>query len=109
MDDNLDSVHTMALLLKHLGHEVRFAINGGAAMLVARSLKPEFVFLDLGLPDMDGCQVARALKSEFGDTVRIIAVTGRDSAEDRARSAQAGCERHLAKPADLGLIQTLLG
>lgn len=108
-DDNLDSVETMAYLLKSMGHEVRFAIDGPTALEAARNQRPEFVFLDLGLPGMDGYQVARVLKEEMGDAVRIIAVTGYGKPEDRERSLEAGCEHHLVKPPELRVIESLLG
>jgi len=64
VEDNLDSVHSMAYLVKMMGHEVRFAINGFAAMAIAREYRPDVVLLDLGLPDFNGCEVARQLRYE---------------------------------------------
>jgi hypothetical protein len=59
VEDNLDSVHSMAVLVKMMGHEVQFAINGFAALAIAREFRPDFVLLDLGLPDFNGCEIAR--------------------------------------------------
>ena len=59
VDDNLDTVHSMAMLVKMMGHEVQFAINGFAALEVAREFRPDVVLLDIGLPDFSGCEIAR--------------------------------------------------
>src|SRR5881394_1314919 len=64
VEDNLDSVHSMAVLVKMMGHEVQFAINGFAALAVAREFRPHIVLLDLGLPDFNGCEIARQLRFE---------------------------------------------
>src|SRR4051812_21807886 len=98
VDDSLDTVHTMAFILRDCGHEVEYAINGFAALDIAKRQKPEVVFLDIGLPDFDGCVLARRLKQVPGlaDT-RIIAVTGR-IANDRERALAAGCEAFFRKP-----------
>ena len=87
---------------------VEFAINGYAAIDIARQFLPEIVFLDLGLPGMDGFEVARRLKRELGD-IRIVAVTAYGGEKDRERSLSAGCELHLVKPVDPLLIARLLG
>jgi CheY-like chemotaxis protein len=109
VEDNLDTVHGLTLLVRMMGHEVEFAINGYAALDIARKLRPEFVFLDLGLPGLDGYEVARRLKAEMGSDVRIIALTGYGSEDAREQSAGAGCEQHLIKPADPRFIESLLG
>jgi DNA-binding response OmpR family regulator len=64
VEDNLDSVHSLAMLLRDMGHEVEYAINGYAALSVAQVFKPEVVFLDLGLPGLDGFEVCRAMKAD---------------------------------------------
>jgi CheY-like chemotaxis protein len=110
VDDNLDTVQSMALLLRDMGHEVDFAINGYATLEVARRLRPQVVFLDLALPDIDGWLLARMLRREATLAgVRIYAVTGYGKERDRERSLEAGCDDHLLKPLDPKTIERLLG
>jgi two-component system CheB/CheR fusion protein len=66
VEDNLDSVHSMAVLVKMMGHEVEFAINGFAALEVARKFRPDIVLLDIGLPDFDGCKIRSTAKVGTG-------------------------------------------
>jgi two-component system CheB/CheR fusion protein len=109
VEDNLDTVHSLAFLLKDMGHEVEYAINGYAALDIARRMRPEFVFLDLGLPGMDGFEVCKRMKREPGlESTRIIAVTGYAQEEHRQRSQEAGCELHLIKPMDPAFLSSLL-
>jgi CheY-like chemotaxis protein len=109
VDDNLDTVQSMALLLKVNGHEVQFAINGLAAIDIARKFRPEVIFLDIGLPDFKGDQIANQLKWEPGlENVRIIAVSGRSGEEDRQRALAAGCEDFRVKPLDPALLEELV-
>jgi CheY-like chemotaxis protein len=109
VDDSLDVIHSAASVLRHLGHEVDFAINGYAALEAARRFRPEVVLLDIRLPDTDGWELARRLKGEAsGQSVRVIAMTGRTGEGDRLRSLQAGCEEHLLKPLDWARLEQLL-
>jgi CheY-like chemotaxis protein len=99
VEDNLDSVRALAELVRDIGHRVEFAINGYAALEIARRFKPQFVLLDLGLPGMDGYDVCRRLKREPGlEEARIIAVTAYGRNEHRVKSRAAGCALHLVKP-----------
>lgn len=110
VDDNVDQAHGLALLLEHAGHEVQVAYDGLKALELARSMRPEFVFLDLGLPKLDGFEVARALRREPALVgVRIIAVTGYGQESDRERAREAGVDQHIVKPADPQFIESLLG
>jgi DNA-binding response OmpR family regulator len=78
VDDNLDTTRSYVLLLRSMGHEVQYAINGYAALGLARTFRPEVVLLDIGLPDFDGCELAQLIRNELGsERVRILAVTGR--------------------------------
>jgi CheY-like chemotaxis protein len=109
VEDNLDSVHSMALLVRSMGHEVEFAINGFAAMNIARAFRPDVVLLDIGLPDFKGDKVARQLKWEPGlEKTRIIAITGLPQDEVRQRALAAGCEDVYAKPVDPAKLEELL-
>jgi CheY-like chemotaxis protein len=110
VDDNLDTAETLRFLLRDMGHEVEFAINGRAALECSRRFRPDLVFLDLGLPDFDGCELARLMKAEAGaERLRIIALTGRASDEDRQRARDAGCDEFIVKPLDPRFLESLLG
>jgi CheY-like chemotaxis protein len=109
VEDNLDTLHSLTHILRKEGHQVEFAINGYAALDIARRFRPEFVFLDLGLPGMDGFEVCSQLKSEAGfEATRFIAVTGYAQEKDRMRARASGCELHIVKPADPLLLLKLL-
>lgn len=109
VEDNLDSVHSMAMLIKSMGHEVQFAINGFAAIDVARTYKPDVILLDIGLPDFKGDDIARQFKYEPGlEKVRIIAITGLPMADVKDRALESGCEQVFAKPLDPAVLEKLL-
>lgn len=109
VEDNLDSVHSMAMLLKSMGHEVQFAINGFAALDAARTFRPDVILLDIGLPDFKGDEIARQFKYEPGlEHVRIIAITGLSLADVEQRALHAGCEKVFAKPMDPAALERLL-
>jgi CheY-like chemotaxis protein len=110
VDDNADTALGMVRLLKLLGNEVLAVHSGPAAIESARTFRPEFVLLDIGLPGMDGYQVASALREgeAHKDTV-IIAVSGYGQEEDRRRSQAAGFDHHLVKPVDFDSLLSLIG
>jgi CheY-like chemotaxis protein len=108
-DDDLDTVETMTLLLRQLGHEVAMTTEAAAVLGLATQLRPELILLDIGMPDLDGWQLARALRQALGhDEVRIVAVSGRTQPEDFVRSRQAGFDAHVPKPVDMALIERML-
>src|SRR4051812_49600874 len=77
IEDNIDGMRSMVMLIKMMGHDVEFAINGFAALDIAKTFKPDVILLDIGLPDFTGDKIARQLKFELGfERTRIIAVTG---------------------------------
>jgi CheY-like chemotaxis protein len=109
VEDNLDSVHSMAALVRMMGHEVEFAINGFAALDIARKFRPDFVLLDIGLPDYRGDRIACQLKWEPGfENTRFIAITGLPLTQVRQRALDAGCEEVYAKPLDPAFLEQLL-
>lgn len=109
VEDNLDSVHSMATMLKMMGHDVQFAINGFAAIDAARRFKPDVILLDIGLPDFKGDEIARQFKYEPGlEKVRIIAITGLPMADVEGLALEAGCEKVFAKPIDPAVLEELL-
>ena len=110
VEDNLDSVHSLALLLHDMGHIVEYAINGYVGVDVARRFHPDFVLLDLGLPGLDGFEVCRRIKREPElARTRVIAITAFAQEEYRARSKAVGCELHLVKPVPTRVLEDLLG
>jgi len=110
VDDNGDAVAVIAAWLKRAGHEVHEARDGFAAVELARNVRPDFVFLDLGLPGLDGLDVARRLRSDPQlSGARIIAMTGSGREGDRQAAREAGFDQYLLKPVDLEFIRSLLG
>ncbi|PYQ42921.1 MAG: hybrid sensor histidine kinase/response regulator, partial [Acidobacteria bacterium] len=99
VDDNADSAEALALALGAIGHEVRLAGDGPSALDVAAEFKPEVVLLDIGLPGMDGYEVARRFRArkEWAGIV-LVALTGYGQEEDRRRAQDAGFDHHLVKP-----------
>jgi CheY-like chemotaxis protein len=109
VEDSAASAEALALLLRRDGHEVRVAPDGPAALAAAQARPPDVVLLDIGLPGMDGYEVARRLQGRPGEKAALlVAVTGRGRDEDRRRSAEAGIDLHLVKPADPGELVRLL-
>jgi two-component system CheB/CheR fusion protein len=109
VDDNVDAAESLALLLRAVGHEVHTAYDGRAALRSVEALCPEVVVLDIGLPGMDGYEVARRLRQQEGlDQPFLVALTGYGQEEDRRRSAAAGFDVHLVKPADPDTVQDLV-
>ena|SRR5687768_8913182 len=110
VDDNFDQANLLAVLLRSSGHDVHVARDGHGALEAAHRLRPEFLFLDLSLPKMDGYQVARLLRADPAlSSMRIIAITGHALEEDRERSRDAGIDVHLVKPVDPRFLESLLG
>jgi CheY-like chemotaxis protein len=109
VDDNVDAAESLSRLLRLQAHEVRVAYDGLAALAAARDMNPDVVLLDIGLPKMDGLEVAKNLRA-YGDGPRplLVAMTGFGQAEDRARTAAAGFDHHLTKPVDPKLLQSLM-
>jgi CheY-like chemotaxis protein len=100
----------MAAILKESGREVHGVHDGHGAIVAARRLRPEFLFLDLGLPGLDGFQVAETLRREPGlEGMRIIAVTAYGQESDRRRAREAGFDQHLVKPVDMAFVESMLG
>jgi len=109
VDDNKDSANTLATLHRRRGHQTRVAFAGPEALMIAAEFLPEVVLLDIGLPGMDGFEVARRLRAmpTLAD-VFLIAISGYGRAEDRATAAQAGFNDYLVKPVDLDVLRARL-
>jgi CheY-like chemotaxis protein len=109
VDDNADAVASLAELLRLDGHEVREATDGREALAQADEFRPEVVLLDLGLPGLDGWEVAAALRRRAGGgRALLVAISGYGRSEDRARSQAAGIDLHLVKPVEPGRIRELV-
>ena len=110
IEDNLDSVHSMAILVKMMGHEVEFAINGYAALAVARKFRPHIVLLDIGLPDFNGCKIVEQLRWEpdFQNT-RFVAISALPAQQHRQAALDAGCTDFFPKPIHPKMLEEILG
>jgi CheY-like chemotaxis protein len=109
VDDNVDGARSLSILLRQMGHEVQTAFDGLAAVEMARKNPPEVVLLDIGMPQMNGLQVARCIRGELGlMNTLLVAMTGYGQDEDRHRSQEAGFNAHMVKPLDLDALAELL-
>jgi len=109
VDDSVDAAESLGMVLEHLEHEVRLAHDGPSALSTARAFGPEVVFLDIGLPGMDGYEVARAFRADPGLAgATLIALTGYGNAADKARSKATGFDAHLTKPVQVATIEDVL-
>ena len=109
VDDNRDSALSMALLLKVAGNETFTAHDGLEAVESAERIKPDVILLDIGLPLMNGYEVARKVREQpWGEKVALIALTGWGQEEDRRKSNEAGFNSHLVKPVDHAVLNKLL-
>ncbi len=108
VDDNRDAADTLAQLVELLGHDVEVAYDGPSALAKVRERAPDVVLCDLGLPGMDGYDVARQIRAGSGGRVRLVAVSGYAQPEDVARATAAGFDVHVPKPADPERIDEVL-
>jgi PAS domain S-box-containing protein len=110
VDDNRDAAETLAALLDAMGHAAPIANDGPQALRMMHSFRPQVVFLDIGMPGMSGYEVAAEIRRDRTfDDVTLVALTGWGGELDRARSASAGFDEHLTKPATIGAIEQVLG
>jgi signal transduction histidine kinase len=108
-DDNQDALESLALMLRLEGHEVHCASDGEEALALAGLRRPEIVVLDVGMPKLDGCEVARRIRAEsWGRQAVLVALTGWGQDADRKRSRDAGFDLHLVKPVDPATICDML-
>jgi len=108
-DDSQDGADSLAFLLKAAGHEVVTAYDGRSAIQLAEQHRPDAVLLDIGMPEVSGYDVARAIRREaWGRPMRLIALTGWGQAEHRRRSIEVGFDDHLVKPVELDLLENVL-
>jgi CheY-like chemotaxis protein len=109
VDDSGDAAQSAVMLLETLGHDARIAPDGGAAMKMALEYVPDLILLDIGLPGVDGLQVAKWIRNQPAlKHAVLIAVTGYGRESDRERSREAGFDQHLVKPVDFARIESIL-
>lgn len=107
VDDNVDSGESMAFVLRSLGHQADYVSDPRRVLAAVKEKKPDAVFLDIGMPHLDGYQLAQMLKRDNQDMC-IVAISGHDSPQDRKRGREAGFDAHVAKPADANMLQSIL-
>jgi PAS domain S-box-containing protein len=109
VDDNEDAAEMLAEMLEHLGNTTRVANDADAAMRLVEEFAPDLAVLDIGLPIVDGYELARRLRARRGsDSLRLIALTGYGGASDRQRAASAGFDAHLVKPVGIGVLESVI-
>ena len=109
IDDSRDGGESMTLLLRVLGADVQLVHSGRTALEAVGEFRPDVVLLDIGMPGMDGYEVARRIRADSANrSLLLIALTGWGQEEDRQRSAAAGFNHHLVKPADIDQLRQLL-
>ncbi len=109
VDDNVDTADGLSKLLALLGHDVKTAYDGLQALEMAKMLWPEVILLDLGLPGVDGYEVARQLRQhECCRSTLMVAISGYGQEEDRRKSKESGFDHHLTKPVDYNALVAVL-
>jgi len=106
LDDNRDAADTLAMMLELLGHDVRRLYDPHLAVDEVERFDPDLVFLDIGMPDLNGYELAQRLRAQPDGGRRVlVAVTGWGQPDDRRRTAEAGFDHHLVKPPDLDIVR----
>jgi CheY-like chemotaxis protein len=109
VDDNRDNADLCSIILKKAGHEVRTAYSGREALEIADRFRPNVVMLDIGMPDMNGYEVARQIREmTWGKDIILMAITGWGQEEDKLKAFAAGFNHHVTKPYDAKILEQLL-
>jgi CheY-like chemotaxis protein len=109
VDDNKDAADSLAMLLELSGHEVRVAYGGRVALTLAQTFRPNVALLDIGMPEMNGYELAKTLRQmPWAASIRLIALTGWGQEDDRQQALFAGFDGHLTKPVDPDMVERLL-
>ena len=98
----------MRIMIECMGHDVRVAGDGMEAVAIAREFNPQVALLDIGMPRMDGYEAARHIRAELGTRVLLVALTGWGQDEDKRRAHAAGFDRHVTKPAEPDVVESLI-
>jgi CheY-like chemotaxis protein len=114
VEDNVDAADALAMLLELLGHDVQVVHDGLAALEALQRMRPDVMLIDIGLPGIDGFEVARRVRAQANSrSVLLVALTGYGRPDDRERTRAAGFDHHLTKPVQLdalqGLVATMVG
>jgi CheY-like chemotaxis protein len=108
-DDNRDAADTMGLLLELAGHKVIVAHSGKQALEMGELHRPDIVLLDIGMPDMNGYDVARAIRNQpWGQGILLLAITGWGQPDDKESARAAGFDRHLTKPVNPDSVEDII-
>ncbi|MBV8032180.1 MAG: response regulator [Betaproteobacteria bacterium] len=108
VDDDRDTAESFALLLRTLGHHAEFLTDPAHVPARVRVVRPHLVLLDIGMPGVDGWDLARLIRGDLGDSVQIVALTAYVDADARRRSREAGFDAHLPKPVDIQVLTRIL-
>ena len=109
VDDNLDAALSLAMMLSMMGHDTRTAHDGEVAVTTAEAFRPQVVLLDIGLPKLNGYEVAQRIRQqEWGTSMFLVAITGWGQDEDRQRSEDVGMNLHMVKPVEPSALERLL-
>jgi len=109
VDDNRDAADTLGKMLRVIGNELRVAYDGEEAVAAAAEFQPDVIFLDIGLPKIDGYEAARRIRElPSGKRMALVALTGWGQEEDKRRSKEAGFDLHLVKPPNLPALKKVL-
>ena len=109
VDDHVDTAQSFAALLRALGHQVEALTDPAGVEARVAALEPHIVFLDIGMPKLNGWEVAERLRARYPqDALKLVAITAYGEAHDRARSRRAGFDAHLVKPASVDLVESIL-
>jgi CheY-like chemotaxis protein len=109
VDDNVSAAGSLAIMLRLMGHEAQTAQDGPEGVAAASQFRPEVILLDIGMPRVNGFEVARSIREKpWGRSVRLVALTGWGQDEDRQRSEEAGFDAHIVKPVEPAALERLL-
>lgn len=110
VDDDTDTAQTFASLLTEMGHEATFLTDPLAVMEATKRVKPHLVFLDIGMPGMNGWELASLLRKHYPqhEALRLVALTGQADDEARIKSRKAGFDAHVTKPIEPRLVESIL-
>ena len=109
VEDHDESRVVMRLVLEQHGHQVHEAADGARGVELAAALRPDVALIDVGLPGLDGYEVARRIRSALGPAIRLVAITGYGRDQDRAEALGAGFDMHLLKPVSADALAEILG
>jgi CheY-like chemotaxis protein len=109
VDDNRDSVESLRMVLSMMGSDIRVGYDGVDAVTLAHEFRPEIALIDIGMPRMNGYEAARRIRRQpWGESIKLVAMTGWGQDEDRRRARDAGFDHHLTKPVDPAALRVLL-